>query len=163
MYLAKLEDGHLYCSCNFLGALRGLTDTTNSESSTSELVISTGKPSTEETTCESSTDEASTSTGDPIHNNSEIPDAQSRTEETSSIAALRSELNNTYESIHCLKSQIVSLTPFTESSLQLQSKEFIQHYTGLPNFKIVKAVYDFVSSSSTFGNTKLAPFQYLHL
>ena len=121
------------------------SQTTNSESSTSELVISTGKPSTEETTGESSTDEASTSTGDPIHNNSEIPDAQSRTEETSSIADLRSELNNAYESIHCLKSQIVSLTPFNESSLQLQSKEFIQHYTGLPNFKIVKAVYDLVA------------------
>lgn len=76
-----------------------------------------------------------------------------------SIDEVRCELNVAYENIRHLKSQIASLTFFTESSFQSQSNSFIQHYTGLPNFQVVKTVYNFVSSSSKFGNTKLTPFQ----
>ena len=68
-------------------------------------------------------------------------------------------MNLAYENIRHLRSQISSLFPFTESSFQLQSNSFIQHYTGLPNFQVVKTVFNFVSASSKFGNTKLAPFQ----
>ncbi len=76
-----------------------------------------------------------------------------------SIDEVRCELNTAYENIRHLKSQITSLSPFTESSFQSQSNSFISHYTGLPNFQVVKTVYTFVSSSSKFGNTKLTPFQ----
>ena len=76
-----------------------------------------------------------------------------------SITELRAELNHAYETIRQLKDQVSQLSLFTESSFQSQSDKFIQHYTGLSNFKVVKAIYDFVSNGSKFGRTKLTPFQ----
>ena len=88
---------------------------------------------------------------------SRYSDAQSQTEDN--IAQLRTELNNAYETIHTLRTKVSKITPFTELTLQDQQKKFIKHYTGLPSFEVLKAVYDFVSSSSKFGNTKLEPFR----
>ena len=85
-------------------------------------------------------------------------DASTQTEGVG-IAELRDELNCAYESIRKLKDQNCSLAPFTQSSFQFQSKEFILHYTGLPNFEIVKTIFDFVSRDCKFGRTKLTPFQ----
>ena len=75
------------------------------------------------------------------------------------VTELREELNCAYEINRKLKDQVNSLAPFTESSFQTQSKEFILHYTGLPNFEVVKTIFDFVSRDCKFGNTKLTPFQ----
>lgn len=87
-------------------------------------------------------------------------DAVTQTEfEGIDITELRHELNCAYKSNRRLKEQINGLAPFTESAFQAQSKEFILHYTGLPNFEVVKTIYDFVSRDCKFGNTKLAPFQ----
>ena len=47
------------------------------------------------------------------------------------IPDLQTELNCAYETIRRLECQIVSLSPFTESSFQLQTEKFIQQYTGL--------------------------------
>ena len=65
-----------------------------------------------------------------------------QTEETSeSISKMRNELNTAYATILTLKIEIDHLKPFTESSLQRKSNDFIQHYTGLPNFKVVKTIF----------------------
>ena len=83
-----------------------------------------------------------------------------QTEETSeSISKMQNELNTAYATIRTLKIEIDHLKPFTESSLQSQSNDFIQHYTGLPNFKVVKTVFDFVVGEQSHGGTKLTAFQ----
>ena len=43
-----------------------------------------------------------------------------------------------------LKVEIDCLKLFTKSSFQSKSNEFIQHYTDLPNFKVVKTIFDLV-------------------
>ena len=89
-------------------------------------------------------------------------DVEVQTEETAEeIANLRSELNSAYETCRALQSKIECLQPFTEMSLLNQSNQFILHYTGLPNFKILKTIYDFVVPERAVENTKLTPFQEL--
>ena len=58
-----------------------------------------------------------------------------------------------------LKIETDRLKPFTESSLQSKSNEFIQHYTGLPNFNVVITIFDFMVSEQSHGGTKLTAFQ----
>ena len=83
-----------------------------------------------------------------------------QTEETSdSISNVQNELNSAYATIRTLKIEIDRLKPFTESSLQSKSNEFIQHYTGLPNFKVVKTIFDFVVGEQSHGGRKLTTFQ----
>ena len=83
-----------------------------------------------------------------------------QTEETSdSISNVQNELNSAYATIRTLKIEIDRLKPFTESCFQSKSNEFIQHYTGLPNFKVVKTIFDFVVSEQSRGGTKLTAFQ----
>ena len=78
------------------------------------------------------------------------------TEET---ADLHSELNNAYETIHRLQDKINRLQPFTQVSMKDKPDDFILHYTGIPNYRILNVIFDFVSSKITPTNTKLTPFQ----
>lgn len=83
-----------------------------------------------------------------------------QTEETSdSISNLQNELNSAYATIRTLKIEIDRLKPFTKSSLQSKSNEFIQHYTGLPNFKVLKTIFDFLVGEQSHGGRKLTMFQ----
>ena len=83
-----------------------------------------------------------------------------QTVETSdSISNLQNELNSAYATIRTLKIEIDRLKPFTESSLQSKSNEFIQHYTGLPNFKVLKTIFDFLVGEQSHGGRKLTMFQ----
>ena len=86
-------------------------------------------------------------------------DAGNQTKETANdIYYLHTELN-AYGTIRTLKDAINQLLPFTESCVQTQSRDFIQHYTGLPNFDVLKAIFDFVVPKESLGNTKLTAFQ----
>ena len=89
---------------------------------------------------------------------------ETQTEETSLTVYQMCKMNWTcsaYTTIRTLKIEIDCLKPFTESSLQstCKSNEFIQHYTGLPNFKVVKTIFDFVVGEQFYGGTKLTAFQ----
>ena len=88
-----------------------------------------------------------------------VSDAETQTDETAEdIALLRTELNNAYHTIGTLKDEIVHTTPFTESFMQKAGDNYIQHYTGLPNFKLLKTLLDFVTPKEQV-RTKLSPFQ----
>ncbi len=51
---------------------------------------------------------------------------------------MQTKLNNCYGSISKLKCN----SPFSPESLQ--SSDYVQFYTGLPNFKVLNAVFDYV-------------------
>ena len=75
------------------------------------------------------------------------------------ITLTQQELNSAYEKIRLLEAQIAKIEPFTEATLQ--NDKCVQFYTGLPKFKLLKTIFDFVSPekpSSTSAHT-LAPFQ----
>lgn len=74
-------------------------------------------------------------------------------------ADLRSELNTAYERIRFLENKIERLQPFSETSLQSKPDEFISHYTGLPNYQVLKVIFDFVAPTVPRANTKLEAFQ----
>ena len=76
---------------------------------------------------------------------------------TDHIDGLRKELAVAYSTISSLKHTIQRLSPFTEDSMQSSTDGFIQHYTGLPNFKVLKAVFDYVTPQDM--RTKLSRFQ----
>ena len=76
---------------------------------------------------------------------------------TDHIDGLRKELAVAYLTISSLKHTIQRLSPFTEDSMQSSTDGFIQHYTGLPNFKVLKAVFDYVTPQDM--RTKLSRFQ----
>ena len=84
-------------------------------------------------------------------------DAEVQTDDCEDVSLLRSSLNDAYLEIHQLKEKVTHLTPFTEASMKDKPDEFIQHYTGLPNFAVLKTIYDFIAPSQHRG--KLAPFQ----
>ena len=68
------------------------------------------------------------------------------------LIVCHSTINNTSLKLRQL------LPPFCEESLD--SDERVQFYTGLPNIKILKAVYDHVVETLTMeGNSKLSSFQ----
>ena len=84
-----------------------------------------------------------------------LADAQVQTDQET--VGLREALNNALQEIHALKQEVNYLTPFTEVSMKDKSNGFIQHYTGLPNFNVLKTVYEFVTPSK--HNGKLTAFQ----
>ena len=98
--------------------------------------------------------------GSEEHADSCVHSAEIQTDETAKeITYLRTELNTVYETITNVRNKIVSLEPFTEANFQGKSNENIVHYTGLPNFKVLKVIFDFVAPRSFPATTKLACFQ----
>ena len=78
----------------------------------------------------------------------------------SEIAALRAELSKCYATIDelTLKVQQLSVPPFSEETLD--SDEKVLFYTGLPNFKVLKAIYDHVVNTLPVdGYCSLSLFQ----
>ena len=76
-----------------------------------------------------------------------VSDAENDNDETAEdIALLRTELHNAYHTIGTLKDEIVQLTPYTESCMQKAGDNYIQHYTGLPNFNLQTTPFDFVTT-----------------
>ena len=75
------------------------------------------------------------------------------------VSLLGSSLNDALQQIRQLKEKVDRLTPFTELAMKDKPNEFIQHYTGLPNFSVLKTtcIYNFTAPSQHHG--KLAPFQ----
>ncbi|XP_065912378.1 uncharacterized protein [Dysidea avara] len=77
----------------------------------------------------------------------------------SEIAALRAELSKCYATIDelTLKVQQLSVPPFSEETLDSDEVLF---YTGLPNFKVLKAIYDHVVNTFPVdGYCSLSLFQ----
>ena len=73
---------------------------------------------------------------------------------------MEEELNNCYETIRELNEKISRTAVFSEQSLQ--SDDCVRFYTGLPSFKVLKAVFDFVVPPEEFFNKnpkKLTDFQ----
>ena len=75
---------------------------------------------------------------------------------TIGIAQLQAELQRAYLTIRSLEDKA---NLFTESCMQGKSDDFIKHYTGLPNFKVLKAICDFVIPRDAGATTKLPAFQ----
>ena len=67
------------------------------------------------------------------------------------------ELNSCFETIRELRETISSNVPFSAESLQ--NPEYVKFYTGLPNIKVLKSLFDFVVPVSKTTATKLNPFQ----
>ena len=61
---------------------------------------------------------------------------------------MQSELNTCYEKIHDLNEKISRAATFNERSLQ--SDSCVKFYTGLPSFKVLKALFDFVAPPVDF-------------
>ena len=55
---------------------------------------------------------------------------------------MQNELNNCFETIRELKSTASGHCPFTQESLQ--NNDYVRFYTGLPNFSVLKSVFDYV-------------------
>ena len=73
---------------------------------------------------------------------------------------MQSELNTCYETIRQLSEKMFHTAVFSEQSLQ--SDEYVRFYTGLPSYKILKALFDFVVPPTGYFNrnpTKLTAFQ----
>ena len=88
----------------------------------------------------------------------DVYDAAVQTEESGEhVPKLRMELNSAYETIRTLEDTVSRITPFTESYMENAGDKFVQHYTGLPNFRMLKGVIEFVAPKDQ--NTKLCSFQ----
>ncbi len=77
---------------------------------------------------------------------------------------MQSELNSCYVTIRELRDKIFHTVPFSEQSLQ--NDQCVKFYTGLPSFRVLKAVFEFVAPPTEFFNrnpTKLTDFQELWL
>ncbi len=73
---------------------------------------------------------------------------------------MQSELNSCYVTIRELRDKIFHTVPFSEQSLQ--NDQCVKFYTGLPSFRVLKAVFEFVAPPTEFFNrnpTKLTDFQ----
>lgn len=71
---------------------------------------------------------------------------------------MQSELNTSYETIRKLRGTITHNAPFSEESLH--NDERVKFYTGLPTFKLLKSLFDFVEPPpDTWHATKLTSFQ----
>ena len=73
------------------------------------------------------------------------------------ITLLRQELNVAHEQIRVLECKIAECQPFTETFLH--DDECVQFYTGLPNLKVLKTVFEFVAAAQQSSCTKLTSFQ----
>lgn len=70
--------------------------------------------------------------------------SEMQTELTSpQIALTQRELNSAYEKNSLLEARITKFEPFTEVSFQ--NGKHINFYSGLPNFKLLKTVFDFAT------------------
>ena len=58
------------------------------------------------------------------------------------IDQLRYELNQSSMKIKLLTAGLARATPFSEKSLH--NDEYVKFYTGLPNFAVLKSVFDLV-------------------
>ena len=74
---------------------------------------------------------------------------------------MQNELNNCFETICELKTTASGHFLFTQESLQ--NNDYVRFYTGLPNFSVLKSVFDYVVppkiTSSSRNPTKLDSFQ----
>ena len=73
---------------------------------------------------------------------------------------MQRELNTCYETNLELSDKISHTAPFNEQSLQ--NDYCVRLYTGLPSFRVLKAVFEFVAPPMEFVNrnpTKLTDFQ----
>ena len=73
---------------------------------------------------------------------------------------MQSELNTCYDTTRELNQKISCSAVFSQQFLQ--NDECVKFYTGLPSFKILKAVFYFVSPPTEYFNenpTKLTAFQ----
>ncbi len=74
---------------------------------------------------------------------------------------MQSELNNCFESIRELKNTASRQSPFSQASFQ--NNDYVRFYTGLPNFNVLKTVFDYVaptkSKEASRNPTKLESFQ----
>ncbi|XP_065902961.1 uncharacterized protein [Dysidea avara] len=85
---------------------------------------------------------------------------------SSKVALLEKELADSKEAIKSLTEQLQQMNekhsrgPFTEESLLDASDDAISSYSALPNFKVLKAIFDHVHKTlPSDGITKLSPFQ----
>ena len=69
---------------------------------------------------------------------------------------MQSELNTCYETIRALEKKVSDSAAFSEQFLQ--NDDYVKFYTGLPSYKVLKTVFDFVVPS-TQHPTKLTSFQ----
>ncbi len=73
---------------------------------------------------------------------------------------MESELNSCYETIRELNDKISHTVPFSKQSLQYD--QYVKFYTGLPSFRVLKAVFELLAPPTEFINrnpTKLTDFQ----
>ena len=74
---------------------------------------------------------------------------------------MQSELNSCFETILELRKSISSRSPFSEESLK--NADYVRFYTGFPNFKVLKVLFDYVvppiTDISSRNPTKLVNFQ----
>lgn len=136
--------------------------------STSESSQTTSNSVNElETVCFLPSDPAETSADDHFEATNLLADA-SQTSAKADIATQTSADLKVDESTQTQESEDLQCTvrcpttridrPFTEDTFQ--KDEFVKFYTGLPNFKVLKSVYNYVISAlPTASNSKLEQFQ----
>ena len=102
---------------------------------------------------------------EPVHvsaspddeNSGKLHENSTQTDLTSSmINHLRDELNQSSVKVCSLSAKLARATPLSEESLH--DDEYVRFYTGLPNFKVLKSVFDFVAPDNASA-TKLTQFQ----
>ena len=71
---------------------------------------------------------------------------------------LREELSQAYSTIHMLRDKVEKCADFSQAFMQRSPDDLIQHYTGLRNFQVLKAVFSYVCPEQQ-STTKLSPFQ----
>ena len=85
-----------------------------------------------------------------------------QTEETKyTISQLHSELLTSQDKITSLESALAlqTVVPFGKRAMEAASENLIIHYTGLPNFKLLNTVFEFVESALPASRSKLTHFQ----
>ena len=81
---------------------------------------------------------------------------------SSKVEALERELVESKSNTRILAEKLEKLPPVPFCEESLVSDEMVRFYTGMPNIKIVKAVFDYISRTlSSDSSTKLSPFQEL--
>jgi len=79
---------------------------------------------------------------------------------SSKVEALQKELVESKNNARALTEELEKQSPVSFCEESLMNNEMVKFYTGLPNKKIVKAVFDHVSRTlPSDSNTKLSPFQ----
>ena len=90
-------------------------------------------------------------------NSGKLREKGTQTDLTSSmIGHLRDELNQSSVKVCSLSAKLARTTTFSEESLH--DDEYVRFYTGLPNFGVLKSVFEFVAPPNASA-TKLTHFQ----